>query len=220
MHLLGQGAVYEGSVAEFWGALNRRPGALDLLSKKQRNAVERYFREGLLTAIDAGRRLRSAGANAACYRWFYDLGSFASVFPGLCHLWLEWWNLNSEGRAIGALQYLSCLMYENESNPLFAAWTPLKGGGPPGLWEDSMSYNKQRWDSENVRFLRSVLVPGELFSAINRCLERLTNPEDQRIALQMKDDLEHQLTLLERRIEQLPAILSTDHYLQGRDWPS
>jgi hypothetical protein len=219
MYLLGQGAVYEGSIEELWGALNRKPGALGLLSEKQRNAVERYFREGILMAIDAGHRLRSASSNAACYRWLYDIGSFASVFPRLSQLWSSWWDLNSEGRAIGALQYMSCLMYEAAANPVFAPWTPLEGGGPPGLWADSMSYNKQYWDSENIIFLQGVLVPSQLFSMIDRCQERLTNPEDQRIALQMKQDFERQRLLLEKRIEQLPVILSADHYLQGRDWP-
>jgi hypothetical protein len=218
-HLLDQGGWYEGSLEQFWCALNRRPGALGLLSEKQRNAVERYFREAILLAIDGGRRLRGASSNAACYRWFHDLGSFATVFRGLRHLWSAWWNLNSEGRAIGALQYLSCLMYENGSNPVFAAWTPAKGGGPPALWADSMSVNDEPWNSENVYFLRSVLVPSQLFSAIDRCLERLSNPEDRRIATQMKDDFEHQRTLLELRIEQLPEILSADHSRPLRDWP-
>jgi hypothetical protein len=133
-------------------------------------------------AIDGGRRLRSAGQDAGCYRWFDNLGSFATVFPGLGRLWSSWWDLSSEGRAIGALQYLSCLMYEEMSNPVFAAWTPTNGGGSPELWRDSMVVNNYPWDPQNVSFLRSMLVPSQLFVAIDRYLERLTDAEDQQIA--------------------------------------
>ena len=217
-HLLGQGAAYLGFVEQYWCALNKRPGALGLLSEKQRSAVERYFQEAILMAIDGSRNLRSNASKSACYRWFDDLGSFATIFPGLGYIWLSWWNLDSEGRAIGALQYLSCLMYETGSNPAFAAWTPTRGGGPPTLWSDSMAVNDQPWDAHNVSFLRSVLVPSQLFSAINRCLERLANPEDEQIALKMRNDFECQLPLLELRIEQLLGILSSDrsHLVE---WP-
>lgn len=212
MDLLGQTKVYGGFTEQFWNALNRRPGPLDLLSDSHKDAVERYMREAILMAIDDGRRLWSAGKHGACYRSFYNLSSFATVFPGLNKLWSSWWDLSSEGRAVGALQYLSCLMYEQGRNPAFAPWTPTEGGGPPGLWEDAMMVNNNPWDPRNVTFLQSVLIPSELCAAIDRCIERLTHPEDQRIASEMKHDFQRQQTLLELRIEQLLKILSSDHY--------
>ena len=200
---------------EFWRPWSKGSpmhGSLfELLSEKQRNAFERYVSDAIIAAIDRAPALKSgAGTEPDCGRWLSELGSFSTVCPGLSQLWHTWWNLETEGRAIGALQYLSCLMYEDTTNPIFPPWkTPHRYGGPPYLWANSMAVNDQPWDPENVSFLKDVLVPTQLLSAIDRCLERLTNAEDRKIAAQMKIDFAYQMTLLELRIEQLPIILSS-----------
>jgi len=194
-----------------WNKGNPMHGSLfELLSKKQRHAFERYVSEAIVEAIDRAPALKSgAGPQTYCFGWFRELGSFATVYPGLPQLWHNWWNLETGGRAIGALQYISCLMYEDTDNPIFTLWTTGLGGGLPRLWEDAMSVNDQPWDPENVRFLKEVLVPERLLVAIDRSLERLTNAEDRQIAAQMKSDFASQRTLLELRIEQLLVILSS-----------
>ena len=74
--------------------------------------------------------------------------------------------------------------------------------------------NNRPWHPDNIRFLQSVLIPGEIISGIDRCHLRLTRPKDREIAARMQADFASQRTLLEIRIEQLPAILSTaDHGL-------
>jgi len=211
-NLRGATGAYEGFVNQFWVALNKRPGPLNLLSPSQFDAVDRYLRESILAAIDACRPLRNSGMGAGCYRWFYSLGSYATIFPTLNDLWLTWWSVSTEGRAIAVLQYLSCLMYENGSNPVFDAWTPKRGGGPPELWTDDMSVNEQPWHPVNVEFLRGALIAEELYAAIGRCVECLTDP-DRGIALQMQQDFAAQRVLLDLRIEQLLSIVSTNHFM-------
>jgi hypothetical protein len=98
-------------------------------------------------------------------------------------------------------------MYEDGGNPAF------DGMCPPRLWADSMATNHRPWDPQNVCFLRSALVPDRLFAAIDNSLRGLSNPEDQQIALKMKDDFEKNRVLLELRIDQLLTIVSSDHYL-------
>jgi hypothetical protein len=220
MNLLGETWFYRSYAEQFWLAWNnrqfgpiRRASLLELLSEKQQRAFERYASDAFLGAIDRGQRLRSEGSGAYCYDWFYEMGSFATVCPGLEPLWREWWTLKSEGRAIGALQYLSCLMYEDDANPVFAPHTPDKGGGPPRLWADSMGgVNDQAWKPANVAFLKDALTPDRLFAAIDPSLERLSNAEDRQIAERMKTDFEVQRTLLEFRIEQLPEILASEYH--------
>jgi hypothetical protein len=184
-----------------------------MLSEEQQRAFARYANDAFLGAIDRGQRLRSEGSGAYAYGWFYELGSFATVCPGFEPLWREWWNLNSEGRAIGALQYLSCLMYENNANPVFSPWNPDKGGGAPPLWADTMGgVNDRPWNAANIAFLKNALDADRLFASIDPCLERLSNPEDRQIAERMKTDFAAQRTLLEFRIEELPVILASEYH--------
>jgi hypothetical protein len=157
--------------------------------------------------------LRNSGSGANCYRWFYTLASYAIIFPNLCELWASWWSASTDGRAIGVLQYLSCLMYEEGCNPIFDAWTPNRGGGPPELWEDDMFVNERPWHPENVAFLRSTLIPEELYVAIGRCIERFSDSPDIGIAQQMHRDFPAQRTLIELRIEQLLSIVSANHFM-------
>ena len=213
LYVRGQGDRYAGATELFWYGLNRWPGALSLLSEAQASVVDRYIREFILEAIDDGCRIGGVRCNAPVYRWMEELCSYATVFAGLPQLWSSWWNLSTEGRALGALQYISCLMYEEDRNPWFAPWTPSKGGGPPSLWEDSMTVNNEPWDSRNIDFLRSVLIPDELCAAIGRCAEHLPHPEDREIAVRMTHDFDSQRQLMELRIEQLLSILASDHYM-------
>jgi hypothetical protein len=190
MNLLGETAWFVYYADLFWlpwGKINvysseRTEGLFDLLSTPQQQAFQRYVSDCILELIDRSPGLQSARPQAYCYRWIRELGSFATICPGLSILWNNWWNLETDGRAIAALQYISCLMYEDSANLIFAPWTPTKGGGPPCLWEDSMSVNNRAWHPNNIRFLQSALIAEELVSAIERCQLQLTDPKDRAIA--------------------------------------
>ncbi len=201
-----------GFVEQFWFALNKRPGPLALLSEARHAAVDRFIREGILAAIDAGRRLCVEGAERTLsYRRLRELGSYATLFGGLRELWTPWWRLESEGRAAAALQYLSCLMYENAANPVFGPRSARRGGGPPELWGDSISINDRPWDPRNVAFLRAELHPDRLHAAAAAARERLSDSGDRRTAAQMIEDFPACRTLVELRITQLLEIVAANH---------
>jgi hypothetical protein len=225
MNLLGETAYYANYAERFWLVWKKGPsygakaGAplFDFLSQKQQGAFERYVSETIIEAIDRGRRLRSKVHRHYCYGWIPEVASFATVRPALPQLFNPWWGLDTEGRAIGALQYISTLMYEDKRNPIFPPWTPDQGGGAPHPWADSMPFKDQPWDAANVSFLQEFLIPSRLLSTIEQSLARLTDAEDKEIARRMKADFESQAPLLELRLEQLPAILSSDELIV--DWP-
>ncbi len=52
-----------------------------------------------------------------------DDGAFALIFPELESLWRAWWRFETPGQAVAALQYRSCLLYQDRDNPIFAPWT-------------------------------------------------------------------------------------------------
>jgi hypothetical protein len=224
MSLRGEAQYYEHYAGRFWVVWNKEryypdgAGTLfEVLSGRQQRSFERYVSETIIQAIDHGRRLQSDGHQHYCYGWIGEIASFATVCPALPPLFRTWWSLDTEGRAIGALQYISTLMYEDERNPVFPPWTPDRGGGAPHLWHDSMPFKDQPWDPVNVSFLQGFLVPSRLLSVINQSLEVLTDAEDQDIARRMRVDFESQAPLLDLRLKQLPAILSSDELIV--EWP-
>src|SRR5882762_3265878 len=93
-----------------WGrthSSDRTEGLFDQLSEPQQQAFQRYVIDCILQAIDRRPGLPSLQAaipQAYCYRWIRELGSFATICPGLSMLWNTWWNFETKGRAIAALQ--------------------------------------------------------------------------------------------------------------------
>jgi len=167
MNLLGETGWFHAYGQRFWhpwGSSNqyRTQALFDQLSGPQRQAFQRYVTDGILEAIDRSPGLQAIDRNpvlpsldshvpqAYCYRWIRELGSFATICPGLSMLWSKWWNLETKGRAIAALQYISCLMYEEGANLIFSQGT--SGGRPPRLWDDSMDVNNRAWHPANLGF--------------------------------------------------------------------
>jgi hypothetical protein len=94
-------------------------------------AVSEFMRQTILeeATINSGspskvqRHDRTAGLGA--------LTTYGVLLPDADRLCGAWWSLNTFGRAIAAVQYIWCLIYPENENPVFAPWTPNGGGGPP-----------------------------------------------------------------------------------------
>lgn len=156
------GTASVGTVEAFWAALSLHPPETTFLLEEELTAEEHksvmhFMRDTLLTRMSQETQLHFAGSNASPYQWFYALGSFSSVFPALDSLWNEWWQLTTLGHAVCVLQYFSCLMYPNDTNPIFSPWTPDTGGGPPDLSENSTLVSEAGWRHENIAFLAETL---------------------------------------------------------------
>ena len=109
---------YAGSVETFQCALARRPLLRDCLTPARGRAVTAFMRDSLLERIDREDSLSHAGVRATAYAWFYRLGAFAVIFPELEPLWRAWWRFETPGQAVAALQYLSCLLYQDRDKEL------------------------------------------------------------------------------------------------------
>jgi hypothetical protein len=124
-------------------------------------------------------------------------------------IWTAWWSLDTVGRAIGAVQYVSCLMYPENENPVFAPWTRDGGGGPPCLWEFAGHLYTHRWLEPNINFLKRVLNTQGVGDALNRAVERLVEQPEHDMAVQVQADLPLCIETLEARCVELPRLLGT-----------
>jgi hypothetical protein len=69
------------------------------------------MQQAILEEIDDQRGLYYKGVKARPYRWVGARITHGVLMPDLEHLWNSWWSLDTVGRATAALQYISCLMY-------------------------------------------------------------------------------------------------------------
>ncbi len=206
-YLFDAGSSPYGSFIEYFSAaLAARPDLPEILGEQGWRAVAGFMRGSILDRMDEEVALRFAGMGASPYKWFDALGSFAVIFAEVESLWTEWWRLETPGHARAALQYLSCLMYEDAENPIFSPWTPLGGGGAPSLFETDGHIYDQGWRSENIAFLEVTLSPEYLQARLQEAAQVLEGDESG-VPQKMMADFEKHKTLLELRIQQLSLLL-------------
>ena len=200
---------YGGIVEHLYPVLADRQIFDTHLTPKQSAAVSEFMRQTILEEIDDQHGLAYQGSRARPYRWIGALTTFGILLPNVERLWTAWWSLDTVGRAIAAVQYISCLMYSENENPVFAPWTPDGGGGPPCLWEFEGHLYSHRWLEPNVTFLKGVLnVPG-LSEVLTRAVERLVDQPEHDVAALMKADVPLLIETLQARCAELPQLLET-----------
>jgi hypothetical protein len=200
---------YGGFVEQFYPVLANRHVFDAHLTQKQSAAVSEFMRQTILEEIDDQRGLSYQGTKPRPYRWVGALTTLGVLLPDVERLWTAWWSVNTVGRAISAVQYISCLMYSENENPVFAPWTPNGGGGPPCLWEFEGHLYTHRWLEPNVTFLKGVLnVPG-LSEVLTRAVERLVDQPEHDVAALMKADVPLLIETLQARCAELPQLLET-----------
>jgi hypothetical protein len=142
------------------------------------------------------------------------------LFPDIERLWRSWWSVEAKGRAVSALQYISCLMYPANENPVFALWTPDAGGGPPYLWEFEGHLYNHRWLEPNVSFLREILAPQRVAGTIHQAVGKLKNEPENDIAVHIQEDVPLCIETLEARCAELPQILEKTNNSGLLEWTS
>jgi hypothetical protein len=206
--LFDEDANYAGFVEHFSTALATRPILEEILTAGQYKSVMEYMLNSVLDRMDQEERLQFTGMGARPYRWFHALGSFAVTFPSLHRLWESWWNVSTTGHALAVLQYISCLMYEDDRNPIFSPWTPLGGGGPPALYETDGHIYDRGWRPENISFLEGTLSTVYSETKLHEAAKVVKDQVSSNVPAKMIADFDAQRQLLESRIEQLPILLS------------
>ncbi len=202
---------YRAFVEYFLGALASRPFLHDLLAAEEYEVVIRFMQNTILDRLDQEEYLSFSG-DGRVYTWFFALGAFAILFPALESLWRIWWTMETRGQVIAALQYISCLMYEEQSNPIFHPWTPEQGGGPPQLWETGAHIYNRAWQHENVAFFQSTMTPASVEEKLRQAVAFLG---ESNIPGKMMRDLETQRDVLGYRLKVLPAILASPGFVDA-----
>jgi hypothetical protein len=109
--------------------------------------------------------------------------------PDVDRAWGTWWSLDTVGRAIAAAQHISCLMYPENENPVFAPWTPNGVGGPPCLWEFEGHLYTHRWLEPNIAFLKKALNVPRVTEDFSRAVDRLVDHSEHEVAARIREGL-------------------------------
>lgn len=201
--LLGAAPQYGVFVENFYPALVRGKILTKVTSEEERAAVARFFRETILEELDSQTQLRGVGSGAKPYRWMGAFATYGVLLPDLYLLWEAWWPASTVGRALGVVQYASCLIYGEQDNPVFPAWTPTEGGGPPELWSYEGFLYEDHWQEPNLAFLKTALTAETIGPALDRAVERLRESPELALAQQVQTDFACGMPLVRQRCSEL-----------------
>ncbi len=219
--LHGVDSSYAGVVEHFYPVLADRHVFEVHLDSKQSATVSDFIKRTILEEIDDQRGLAYQGARARPFRWIGALTTYGVLLPDVERLWTEWWSFGTIGRAIVAIQYISCLMYPENENPVFAPWTPDGGGGPPRLWEFEGHLYTHRWLEPNVAFLRNTLGVHSVAKLLSLAVSQLASEPEHAVATHVQEDFPLCETTVAARCAALPQLLETSQE-SGRlfEWPT
>lgn len=205
--LLGETTKYEAFVEHFYPALVRSDVFDRLLSKAESSSVTCFMQQSILDEIREQTVPILGGAATQAHRWLRALTTSGVVLPDLRELWAEWWTIRSAGEAAAAIQYASCLVYDDSENPVFGAWTKTDGGGPPTLWEYAGHLYEDRWRPANVALLRETLTFDRIAEVLDKSVGRLTDLAQLSVARAVRASLSSRSDVFRSRCEELPRFL-------------
>jgi hypothetical protein len=211
----GNGAGYAGFVEQFWPALLKGAALQTVFADAERAAFIGYVRDSILERLDTENSLKFSGMSSSPYRWVQALVSYGVLFSDIEVLWTEWWKMQTHGHAVAAFQYASALMYEDDKNPVFDAWTRDKGGGPPALWECGCHMYDVGWKQENLSFLSRTLSVDYIERNLRVASDQIQIEPAREAASRVLRELPNQKTLLALRIEELPRLLMNVSQVEG-----
>jgi hypothetical protein len=200
---------YEAFVDEFYPALLRGNVFDEVLTPDEAAATGDFMRDAILAQIDAQRALSFKGSKATAYGWFHALSTYGLLRADIERLWIAWWAADTEGRAIAAAQYASCLIYDDTANPVFDAWKREHGGGPPCLWHYRGHVLEGSWHELNLESLERLLTPDGVRGVLDRAVARLSgHPLRDKVA-SMRFHLDARTETLANRCADVRRFLAT-----------
>lgn len=200
---------YGGVVEHLYPILANHELLAKCLAPKQLEVISQFLQHTIVEEMDEQRGLAYQGVQSRPHKWFRAFTTYGVLRPDVDHLWHSWAPVETVGRAVSAVQYVSCLMYQEYENPVFAPWTSDRGGGPPCLWEFEGHLYSHRWMEPNVVFLRTVLMPQIVEDLLARAVKRLVGEPEFDLASAVEADFALVETTVARRCTELPRFLET-----------
>jgi len=209
-----------GTIENFYPVLAQRGIFTEHLTAKQTAVVGEFMRRTILEEIDEQRGLQFRGSGVRAYRWIREVMTYGVLLPDVEVLWREWWSARTVGRAVAAIQFISCLMYSDYENPVFAPWTGDEGGGPPSLWEFEGHLFENRWLEPNVKFLAATLNVESVKQLLLQAVDRLRGEAEHSVATSVIEDFALCEETIATRCDALPKPLATRQTAGNRfEWP-
>jgi hypothetical protein len=194
--------------SEFHYGIHRGKVLEKMVTPKQRDVFYEFFRDSFLERLDRERGFISAGWKTPAHGWIHRFNSVGLIMPRIDLLWNPWWEVDTPGRAVAALEYCSGLMYFEGDNPLFEAWTRGHGDGGPDLWANDSQIYETGWMVENIEFLTTTLNVDYVNGRVAKAAARLKDEPEWENAQRLVDDLPEAQELLALRVTELPQLLS------------
>jgi|CXWL01.1.fsa_nt_gi hypothetical protein len=207
--------------ANLTAALARTSFLYEDLTREQEQAVYRFMRETILSRIAQESSLRIVGytpSPRSTHTWFEQFAAYGVIGRDMESLWSDLWQVNCIGHAIAVTQYSSCLICEDNDNPIFAPWTSDQGGGVPNLWEYGSMGFEEHWRAENLLFLRATLTPDYLRGRLETARNRLLEMEQHAIIEHLLLAIEVNSELVALRCAGLPELLAKPSETGGSYW--
>jgi hypothetical protein len=219
-HIRIENFGWPGFREQFYTVLGKTNVLSECLSTDERATIFEFMRESILDEIDSQDRLHFRGSRAQPYRWISALTTHGVIAPDVQRIWNDWWTIDTQGKAIAAVQYISCLMYAKDENPVFAPYSRDKGGGPPCLWDFDGYLFESRWQEPNIEFLKNRLgAANNVIDVLTKAVDRLNAHSECPIAEKVLSDVPQCVERLAERCQALPEILATVAQLGTYLWP-
>ena len=177
-----------------------------MLTPERREAVHEFFRDSFLERLDTERGFFCSRNELDPFAWIRRFNTLGIIMPRIDLVWESWWSLETPGRAVAALEYVSGLMDYQGDHPLLPE--RLNGYFRFFLWMNDAAWCDPIWMSNNLDYLRSTLTAEFVEDGVSRAVARLRGEPEEGQALQIEHDLIDRRDLVVIRIEDLLGLLS------------
>ncbi len=193
--------------SEFHYGVHRGQVFDKMLTSRQLADTLEFFKDSFLLRLDQERGFVYRASSTPAYGWMSRFNSLGLVMPRIDLLWNAWWSLETPGRAVAAVQYLSGLVYFEGENPLFGLWTREEGGGGPSLFDNDCCIFDAGWLEANVQFLADVLTEEFVSEKLNLAVKVLSDQPEFPQVEKVRRDLTERREIVESRVKELPSLL-------------
>lgn len=180
--------------ADFLTALSRRNWT-SVCSLDQVQGTYDLLVDGFLDRLD-----RQSGFFSRT-NWIGRFNSYGYILPLIESLWTEWWRLDSQGKAIAALEYVWGLAWPNSEGELPGLGHPFDGSM---YFEADGSIYGRGWEAANIEFLASILNFDYLVRKVTEAIAILTDESDRSIGKEILSTVLQNQDLVINRIQEIP----------------